>query len=78
MTDYYPLMSRWLADQRNVLARHELYWLARSELEIQLFSFDPPLSRSDMMEERLALDEAIRRVERGCSFRVASILELFD
>ena len=78
MTDYYPLISRWLADYRNILARHELYWLARSELEIQLCSFEPPLSRSDMMNERLALNEAIRRVERDCSPPVASIPELFD
>ena len=67
MSDYYPVIARWIADQRNAASRDELYWLARTELEIQLTRVDGRLTPSEMMRERLALEEAIRTVERECS-----------
>ena len=64
MTDYYPVIARCVADlEGSIAARHEFYWLARAELAVQLCSLDPPLTQSEIMRERLALAEAIRRVE---------------
>jgi hypothetical protein len=71
MTDYYPVIIRCVADiEPNPAARSELYWLARTELEVQLYSCTPPLTPSEMMRERLALDEAIRRFENECASQV--------
>jgi hypothetical protein len=68
MTDYYPVIARCVADlEPNPAARSEFYWLARTELDVQLCSCNPPLTPSEMMRERLALDEAIRRVEDKCA-----------
>jgi len=64
MTDYYPVIVRCVADiEPNSVARSEFYWLARTELEVQLCRCNPPLAPSAMLRERLALDEAIRRFE---------------
>jgi hypothetical protein len=68
MTDYYPVIVRCVADlEPNPSARSEFYWLARTELEVQLCSCNPPLTPSEMRRERLALEEAIRRVENECA-----------
>ncbi len=76
VADYYPVMARCVADvERNTAARHEFYLLARTELEIQLCGFDPALTPADMMRERLALDEAIRRVEKEYSSPAATIVQ---
>ena len=45
MTDYYPVIVRNVADiEANPVARAEFYWLARTELEVQLRSCNPPLT----------------------------------
>ena len=44
-------------------ARRALYERARSALVAQLRSVEPALSESDITKERLALEEAIRKVE---------------
>jgi hypothetical protein len=76
MTDYYPLIARCVADlERNTAGRYEFYWLARTELEVQLCGINPPLTPSEMMRERLALNEAIQRVENECSSSVAAVVE---
>ena len=68
MTDYYPVIVRSVADMEpNPAARSEFYWLARTELEVQLCSCNPPLTPTEMMRERLALDEAIQRFEKECA-----------
>jgi hypothetical protein len=68
MTDYYPVIARCVADlEPNPVARSEFYWLARTELEVQLCSCNPPLTPSEMRGERLALEEAIRRVKNKCA-----------
>ncbi len=76
MTDYYPVIARCVADlEGSIAARNEFYWLARAELAVQLCGLSPPLTQSEMMRERLALDEAIRKVEDECSSSVAPITE---
>src|ERR1700735_5153835 len=65
MTDYQPLIARAVEGlgKSTGEARRGLYERARSALVTQLRSIDPPLSESDITRERLALEEAIRKVE---------------
>jgi hypothetical protein len=66
MTDYYPLIVRAIAGlDANAPgeSRRALYERARAALIAQLRSVQPTLSESETTRERLALDEAIRRVE---------------
>ena len=65
MTDYYRVIARGIADldTSSPDSRREFYLRARAELELQLCGLDPPLKQSEMMRERLALDEAIRKIE---------------
>jgi hypothetical protein len=65
MADYYPLIARAVAGlERNTGdGRRALYERARSALVAQLRGVTPALSESDVTRERLALEEAIRKVE---------------
>lgn len=65
MADYYPLIARAVAglDNNTGENRRALYERARTALVNQLRSVDPPLDESDITRERLALEEAIRRLE---------------
>jgi hypothetical protein len=65
MADYYPLIARAVAglDKNTGDARRGLYERARTALVAQLRSVDPALNESDITRERLALEEAIRKVE---------------
>ena len=65
MTDYHPLIARAVEglDKGSGEARRALYERARSALVTQLRSVDPPLSESEITKERLALEDAIRKVE---------------
>ncbi len=65
MTDYYQVIASGIAGLKTNSpdSRREFYWLARTELEVQLSSLDPPPTQSEIMRERLALNEAIRNVE---------------
>jgi len=65
MTDYYPLLARAVAglEKSTGEARRALYERARAALVAQLRGADPPLSESEITRERLALEEAVRRVE---------------
>jgi hypothetical protein len=64
MTDYLPLLTRAVATlDRNPEARRSVYDRARQALLAQLRSMNPPLAESEITRERLALEEAIRRVE---------------
>ena len=71
MADYYPLIARAVAglDKNTGEIRRELYERARAALVGQLRSVDPPLNESDITRERLALEEAIRKVETEASKR---------
>src|SRR5512142_1687082 len=65
MTDYYPLIGRAVngLDKNTGENRRALYERARNALVNQLRSVDPALDESDITRERLALEEAIRKVE---------------
>jgi hypothetical protein len=76
MTDYYPLVARAVAglSSNTGEVRRTLYDRARTALVTQLRSSDPPLSESDITHERLALEEAIRRVEFNAAHRPQDFL----
>jgi hypothetical protein len=65
MADYYPLIARAVAGLENNTgdARRVLYERARAALLGQLRGVSPALDESDVTRERLALEEAIRKVE---------------
>jgi hypothetical protein len=65
MADYHPLISRAVAglDKNTGDARRGIYERARTALVAQLRGVDPALNESDITRERLALEEAIRKVE---------------
>src|SRR5215471_1615630 len=65
MADYYPLIARAVAglEKNTGDARRALYERARAALVAQLRSVSPALSESDVTRERLALEEAVRKVE---------------
>jgi len=65
MADYYPLIARAVGglDSNTGENRRALYERARSALVNQLRGVDPPLDEDEITRERLALEEAIRRVE---------------
>jgi len=72
MADYYPLISRAVAGlERNTGEnRRSLYERARNALLDQLRGVTPPLSETDITRERLALEEAIRKVESDVARRM--------
>ena len=65
MTDYYPLVKRAVEglDKSSGEGRRALYERARTALLAQLRGLNPPLSESEITRERLALEEAVRKVE---------------
>src|SRR5690348_16761508 len=65
MADYYPLINKAVAglDKSTGEARRALYERARTALVTQLRGVQPALSEQDITRERLALEEAIRKVE---------------
>jgi hypothetical protein len=67
MADYQSLIQRAVGglSKPKAAARRAVYDRARTALIDQLRGLDPPLPESDVARERLALDEAIARVEKG-------------
>ena len=65
MADYQPLISRAVAglEKNTGENRRVLYERARTALVGQLRSVEPPLDEADITRERLALEDAIRKVE---------------
>src|SRR5262245_60654791 len=65
MADYHPLIARAVAglDKNTGENRRALYERARTALVAQLRGVNPPLEESEITRERLALEEAIRKVE---------------
>jgi hypothetical protein len=65
MADYHPLIARAVEslDNNTGEARRGLYERARAALVTQLRSIEPALSEADITRERLALEDAIRKVE---------------
>lgn len=65
MADYYPVLKRAISSlpSSSGEARRAVYEKARAALLKQLQSYDPPLSPAEVTDQRLALEECIRRVE---------------
>jgi hypothetical protein len=65
MADYYPLITKAVArlDPDAPESRRALYEQARAALLAQLRSIHPPFTEAEITRERLALEEAVRRVE---------------
>jgi hypothetical protein len=66
MADFYPVLSRaisGLADNTPE-ARRAVYDRATTVLVAQLRGMNPPVSEADIARQRLALQEAITRIER--------------
>jgi hypothetical protein len=71
MADYYPLIAKAVSglDKSTGETRRALYDRARTALLAQLRGVEPALSEPDITRERLALEEAIRKVEGEIAFR---------
>ncbi len=65
MADYFPLIARAVSglDKNTGENRRALYERARTALIAQLRGVEPALDETDITRERLALEEAIRKVE---------------
>ncbi|MEJ1158154.1 hypothetical protein [Prosthecomicrobium sp. N25] len=65
MADYHAILKRAIGalPEPTGEARRAVYEKARTALVNQLKSFDPPLSASEITQQRLQLEDAIRRVE---------------
>jgi len=65
MTDYYPVLARAVSRLAidNAQARREFYEHAQGVLVAQLRRRNPQISAPEIMNERAALETAIRRVE---------------
>src|SRR5436305_14371416 len=72
MADYYPLVAKAVAglEKNTGEGRRALYERARTALVAQLRGMnDPPLTEAEITRERLALEEAIRKVEAEAARR---------
>ena len=74
MADYYPLIAKAVSglEKSTGEARRALYDRARTALLAQLRGVEPALSEPDITRERLALEEAIRKVETEAARRSRS------
>src|SRR5712671_3346535 len=72
MADYYPLIARAIAGLDPSApgeSRRALYERARAALIAQLRAAQPPLVESQITVERLALEDAVRKVESEAAQR---------
>jgi hypothetical protein len=78
MADYHPLIARAVGglDKNTGENRRALYDRARAALVVQLRGVEPALDETDITRERLALEEAIRKVEAEAAKRRADISEI--
>jgi hypothetical protein len=65
MPDYYSLLVRALTslDSNTVKTRRVVYGMARDALIKQARALEPAIRESDLTQERLKLERAIRKVE---------------
>jgi hypothetical protein len=77
MADYYPLIARAVAglEKNTGEGRRNIYERAREALVAQLRGVTPALNESDVTRERLALEEAIRKVEGESARQAASRID---
>lgn len=81
MADYYPLIARAIAGLDPSApgeSRRALYERARSALIAQLRSVEPPLTESEITRERLALEEAVRKVESEAAQKARDLARSTD
>jgi hypothetical protein len=73
MADYYPLIVKAVAglEKSTGETRRALYDRARTALLAQLRGVEPALNDAEITRERLALEEAIRKVEAEVAFQRA-------
>src|SRR5690348_13767548 len=64
MSKYYGLVARAVTEAGSGAPREPTYDRMRALLLAQLRRTEPPLNDKEIKPERLALEEAIRRVER--------------
>src|SRR6266852_8340641 len=72
MADYYPLLTKAVAGldpDSPGESRRLVYERARAALLAQLRTVNPPFTEAEIKRERLALEEAVRRVEREAARR---------
>ncbi|MGO3928419.1 hypothetical protein [Rhodopseudomonas pseudopalustris] len=72
MADYYPLIARAISGLDPSAPgeqRRAIYERARAALIAQLRGVQPPLTESEITRERLALEEAVRKVESEAAQR---------
>lgn len=63
MAEYYPLIAKAVTGLYNGQDRRRLYERGRNALVTELRAVRPPLSESVIAKERLAFEEAVRKVE---------------
>jgi hypothetical protein len=82
MADYYPVIARAVSrlPSKTHQARHAIYERARTALQENLRTHDPPLSPPELATEQFALEAAISRVETEVrrNAREEAILSLQD
>jgi uncharacterized membrane protein (GlpM family) len=80
MADWYPLMSDAIAalDKKTSEARRAFYDRARAALADSLRKADPPLSLTFIEHERLALEDAIGKVEAGAILGDRTLVDLAE
>lgn len=76
MAEYYALLVRAVGalPRNDEGSRREIYVKARSALIRQLKAITPPLPPAEISKQRLALEEAIRRVEREAAEAAAATM----
>src|SRR5580704_5083447 len=74
MADYYPLIAKAVTglEKSTGEARRALYDRARTALLAQLRGVEPALTEQEITRERLALEEAVRKVEAEAARRSRS------
>jgi hypothetical protein len=71
MADYYPLISKAVAGNASSESRQILYGRVREALLKELRTATPPFTEFQIMRERLALEDALRKVEEQVVDEVA-------
>jgi hypothetical protein len=71
MTNYYPLIAKAVdgLQKSTPQARRSVYNRARTALLTKLGGIEPPLAEAKIARERLALEEAIHKIEREAERR---------
>jgi len=63
MADYYPLIAKVVTGVQSPQDRRAIYERGRNALIAELRAIEPRLSESTISKERLAFEEATRKVE---------------